>query len=59
MLELSGMSLCTEANPEGYIATAVIGLHRGKKLYDRRREIAERDSRRDMARELADVTRGR
>lgn len=40
-------------------AKVELGLGRGKKLYDRRREIAERDSRRDMARELADVTRGR
>jgi SsrA-binding protein len=36
-----------------------VGLGRGKKLYDRRRDIAERDSRRDLARELADATRGR
>jgi SsrA-binding protein len=36
-----------------------VGLGRGKKLYDRRRDIAERDSRRDIARELADATRGR
>jgi SsrA-binding protein len=36
-----------------------VGLGRGKKLYDRRRDIAERDSRRDVARELADATRGR
>ena len=40
-------------------AKVELGIGRGKKLYDRRREIAERDSRRDMARELADVTRGR
>ena len=36
-----------------------LGIGRGKKLYDRRRDIAERDSRRDVARELADATRGR
>ncbi len=36
-----------------------LGVGRGKKLYDRRRDIAERDARRDVARELADVARGR
>ena len=36
-----------------------LGLARGKQLHDRRRDIAERDSRRDMERELADATRGR
>ena len=36
-----------------------VGLGRGKKQYDRRRDIAERDSRRDVARELADASRGR
>ena len=36
-----------------------VGLARGKQLHDRRRDIAERDSRRDVARELADMTRGR
>ena len=35
------------------------GLARGKKSYDRRHDIAERDARRDMERELADVVRGR
>jgi SsrA-binding protein len=40
-------------------AKVEIGLARGKQLYDRRRDIAERDSRRDVARQLADVTRGR
>jgi tmRNA-binding protein len=30
-----------------------------QELYDRRRDIAERDSRRDMERQLADVSRGR
>jgi SsrA-binding protein len=36
-----------------------LGLARGKQLHDRRREIAERDSRREMERELADAQRGR
>ena len=36
-----------------------LGIGRGKKLYDRRRDIAERDSRRELERELADATRGR
>jgi SsrA-binding protein len=36
-----------------------LGLAKGKQLYDRRRDIADRDSRRDMERQLADVTRGR
>lgn len=36
-----------------------LGLARGKQLYDKRRSIAERDARRDVARELADVRRGR
>ena len=36
-----------------------LGLARGKQLYDRRRDIADRDSRRDMERELADSSRGR
>jgi SsrA-binding protein len=36
-----------------------VGLGRGKQLHDRRRDIAERDSRRDVAREMADVQRGR
>jgi SsrA-binding protein len=36
-----------------------LGLARGKQLHDRRRDIADRDARRDMQRELADVTRGR
>jgi SsrA-binding protein len=36
-----------------------LGLARGKQLHDRRRDIAERDHRREMERELADVTRGR
>jgi SsrA-binding protein len=36
-----------------------LGLARGKQLHDRRRDIADRDARRDVARELADATRGR
>jgi SsrA-binding protein len=36
-----------------------LALARGKQLHDRRRDIADRDARRDIARELADVQRGR
>jgi SsrA-binding protein len=36
-----------------------IGLGRGKQLHDRRRDIAERDARRDLARAMADAARGR
>jgi SsrA-binding protein len=36
-----------------------LGLARGKQLHDRRRDIADRDARRDIARELADASRGR
>ena len=36
-----------------------IGLGRGKQLHDRRREIAERDARRDLDRTMADASRGR
>jgi SsrA-binding protein len=36
-----------------------LGLAKGKQLYDRRRDIADRDSRRDKEREHADSTRGR
>lgn len=36
-----------------------LGLARGKKNYDRRRDIAARDARRDMERDMADVQRGR
>lgn len=36
-----------------------IGLGRGKQLYDRRREIAARDARRDLDRTMADSARGR
>ncbi|TFG67422.1 MAG: SsrA-binding protein SmpB, partial [Thermomicrobiales bacterium] len=37
-------------NPKGR-AKVELGLARGKQLHDRRRDIAERDSRRDVARE--------
>jgi SsrA-binding protein len=40
-------------------AKVELGLARGKQLHDRRRDIAERDSRRDIAREMADAQRGR
>ena len=36
-----------------------LGLARGKQRHDRRRDIADRDARRDIARELADAQRGR
>jgi SsrA-binding protein len=36
-----------------------IALARGKQLHDRRRDIADRDAKRDIARELADSRRGR
>lgn len=36
-----------------------LGLARGKQLHDRRREIAARDARRELEREMADVDRGR
>jgi SsrA-binding protein len=36
-----------------------LALARGKQLHDRRRDIAERDARREIARELADAQRGR
>jgi SsrA-binding protein len=36
-----------------------LGLARGKQLHDRRRDIADREARRDVARELADAQRGR
>jgi SsrA-binding protein len=38
-------------------AKVQLGLARGKQTWDRRREIADRDSKRDMARELADARR--
>jgi tmRNA-binding protein len=34
-------------------------MAKGKQLHDRRRDIADRQSRRDMERELADAMRGR
>ena len=36
-----------------------LGVARGKQLHDRRRDIAARDARRDLERQLADVHRGR
>jgi SsrA-binding protein len=36
-----------------------LGLARGKQLHDRRRDIAERESKRDLERQLADLQRGR
>jgi SsrA-binding protein len=36
-----------------------LGLARGKQLHDKRRDIAARDSKRDLAREMADAQRGR
>jgi SsrA-binding protein len=36
-----------------------LGLARGKQLHDRRRDIANRDARRDMERQLAEATKGR
>jgi SsrA-binding protein len=36
-----------------------LGLAKGKQLYDRRRDLAERQSRRELERELADTSRGR
>ena len=36
-----------------------LGLARGKQLHDHRRDIAERDARRAMERDLAEVQRGR
>jgi SsrA-binding protein len=40
-------------------AKVELGLARGKQHHDRRREIAERDARREVDRELADAHRGR
>ena len=40
-------------------AKVELGLARGKNLHDRRRDIADRDAKRDVARELADAQRGR
>jgi SsrA-binding protein len=36
-----------------------LGVARGKQNHDRRRDIAARDARRDMEREISDATRGR
>jgi SsrA-binding protein len=36
-----------------------LGLARGKQLHDRRRDIADRESKREIERELADARRGR
>jgi SsrA-binding protein len=36
-----------------------LGLGRGKQLHDKRRDIADREARRDVAREMADAMRGR
>jgi SsrA-binding protein len=41
------------------LAKLELGVGRGKQLHDRRRDIAERDARRDMERQMADVGRGR
>jgi SsrA-binding protein len=40
-------------------AKVELGLGKGKQLQDRRHDIADRQSKRDMERELADVQRGR
>jgi SsrA-binding protein len=40
-------------------AKVELGLARGKQHYDRRRDIAERDARREVDRALADAHRGR
>ena len=40
-------------------AKVELALARGKQLHDRRRDIAERDARRDVERQLADAQRGR
>jgi SsrA-binding protein len=40
-------------------AKVELGLARGKQLHDRRRDIADRDARRDIQREMADAQRGR
>ncbi len=45
-------------DPKGR-AKIELGLARGKQLHDRRRDIADRDARRDVQRELANVQRGR
>jgi SsrA-binding protein len=40
-------------------AKVELGLAKGKQLHDRRQDIADRQSKRDMERELADLQRGR
>lgn len=40
-------------------AKVQLGLARGKQLHDRRHDIAERDARRDMERQMADYRTGR
>jgi SsrA-binding protein len=45
-------------NPRGR-AKIELGLARGKQLHDRRRDIADRESKREMERQLADAQRGR
>ena len=40
-------------------AKVQLGVARGKKSFDHRRDIAERDARREMERDVADVRRGR
>lgn len=40
-------------------AKVELALARGRQLHDRRREIAARDARRELEREMADVHRGR
>jgi SsrA-binding protein len=40
-------------------AKVELGMAKGKQLHDRRRDIADRQARRDVERELADVQRGR
>ncbi len=41
------------------LAKVELGVARGKQRHDRRREIAARDARRELEREMADVDRGR
>jgi SsrA-binding protein len=41
------------------LAKVELGVARGKQQHDRRREIAARDARRELERELSDVGRGR
>jgi SsrA-binding protein len=55
-LTLIPLRLYIDANGR---AKLEVGLARGKQLHDKRRTIAERDARRDLDRELANVRRGR